>query len=104
MEYQGCNKCKYEKTDRYSYPCSFCVHNAEEHFQPKTNADRIRNMTDGELAEFLVKVNCSYSEPCMTGETDCRWEDYPTHDKGCKDCFLECLQSEVKEGNSNENT
>lgn len=36
-----------------------------------TNADRIRNMTDEELADFLLKVNAAYSEPCMTGETDC---------------------------------
>lgn len=59
-----------------------------------TNADRIRNMTNEELAEFLLKVNSAYSETCMTGETDCKWEDYPTHDKGCKDCFKEWLESE----------
>lgn len=59
-----------------------------------TNADRIRNMTNEELAEFLLKVNSAYSEPYMTGETDCKWEDYPTHDKGCKDCFKEWLESE----------
>ena len=64
--------------------------------KPKTNADRIRNMTDEELAEFLKNVNGSYAEPCMVGEKDCKWEDYPTHDKGCKDCFLEWLQAEVE--------
>ena len=26
----------------------------------------------------------------------CKWEDYPTHDKGCKDCFLEWLKSEAE--------
>lgn len=61
-----------------------------------TNAERIRAMTDEELAEFLLKVNVA-SEPCMTDEGNCKWEDYPTHDKGCKDCFLEWLKSEVKE-------
>ena len=97
MEYQGCNKCKYEKTDRYSYPCSFCVHNAEEHFQPKTNADRIRNMTDEELAEFLVYTQSTIKE-CMIGVADCKYENT---DKDCKDCFLEWLQAEVKESDSN---
>ena len=64
-------------------------------FEGITNADRIRSMTDEELAEFFLKVNTAYAEPCMTGESDCVWEDYPTHDKGCKDCFLEWLKSEV---------
>ena len=66
--------------------------------EPMTNADRIRNLTDEELAEFLVKVNTAYAQPCMISGGDCKWEDYPTRDKGCKDCFLEWLQAEVKEG------
>lgn len=63
----------------------------------QTNADRIRSMSDEELAEFLVKVNTAYAEPCMTGQEDCKWEDYPDHSKGCKDCFKNWLQSEVEE-------
>lgn len=59
-----------------------------------TNGDWIRNMSNAELADFLLKVNTAYAEPCMTGEKDCKWEDYPTHDKGCKDCFKEWLESE----------
>lgn len=67
------------------------------YFKPKTNADRIRSMSNEELAKFLFNVNSAYAEPCMTGEYGhtCKWEDYPTHDKGCKDCFLEWLKSEV---------
>ena len=61
-----------------------------------TNADRIRAMSDEELVKFLLKVNTAYAEPCMTGEGVCKWEDYPTHDKGCKDCFMEWLQSEAE--------
>lgn len=63
----------------------------------QTNADRIRSMTDEELAEFLLKVQNAYAEPCMTGDGVCKWEDYPTHDKGCKDCFKEWLQQETEE-------
>ena len=62
----------------------------------QSNADKIRGMSDEELAEFLLKVSSAYAEPCMTGESDCKWEDYPTHDKGCKNCFLEWLQSEAE--------
>lgn len=54
-----------------------------------TNYEKIKGMSVEELAEFLVKANTAYAEPCMIGETDCKWEDYPTHDKGCKDCFKE---------------
>ena len=61
-----------------------------------SNADRIRSFSDEELAEFLVKVNTAYAEPCMTGQEDCKWEDYPDHSKGCKDCFKNWLQSEVE--------
>ena len=65
------------------------------HFECMSNADRIRSMPDEELAEFFLKVNIAYAESCMTGKSDCVWEDYPTHDKGCKDCYLEWLKSEV---------
>lgn len=102
MEYQGCNKCKYEKTDRYSYPCSFCVHNAEEHFQPKTNADRIRNMTDEELAEWLHNI-CQFENsdhfPMISIynlDTKCEEEIGDNY----KD-LIEWLQAEVKESDSN---
>ena len=62
-----------------------------------TNYEKIKGMSVEELAEFLLKVNTAYAEPCMTGETDCKWEDYPMHDKGCKDCFKEWLESECDE-------
>lgn len=67
-----------------------------------TWGNKIRSMTDEEMAEFLLKVNTAYAEPCMIGEKDCKWEDYPTHDKGCKDCFLDWLQSEVEGVTENE--
>jgi hypothetical protein len=62
--------------------------------KPMTNADRIRNMTDEELAEFLVYTQSTIKE-CMIGVADCKHENT---DKDCKDCFLEWLQAEVEEG------
>ena len=62
----------------------------DEMLKPMTNADRIRNMTDSELAKFLVKVNSTIQD-CMV--LDCKCED---GDKDCCDCFLEWLQAEVK--------
>ena len=54
-------------------------------------------MTDEELAEFLLKVNTAYAEPCMLSGGDCKWENDPTRNKGCKDCFLEYLQSKAEQ-------
>ena len=62
--------------------------------KPKTNADTIRNMSDEELAEFLVYTQSTIKE-CMIGVADCKHENT---DKDCKDCFLEWLQAEVKDG------
>lgn len=64
-----------------------------DYYEVITNAGRIRNMTDEELAGFLVKVNNSYATPCMTGEKTCKYENCPGAYKGCKDCFEEWLQS-----------
>ena len=58
----------------------------QEKEKPKTNADRIKNMTDDELAEFLKEVKEDY-----------QWAnpDYPD----CDDCgeWLEWLKSESEE-------
>ena len=58
----------------------------QEKEKPQTNADRIRNMTDEELAEFLKEVKEDY-----------QWAnpDYPD----CDDCgeWLEWLKSESEE-------
>ena len=58
----------------------------QEKEKPKTNADRIRGMTDDELAEFLKEVKGDY-----------QWAnpDYPD----CDDCgkWLEWLKSESEE-------
>lgn len=102
-----CEKCKYENVCEMPAfirnDVNKCRVFEERKLQkPITNADRIRSMTDEELAEFLLKVNSAYAMPCMTDEKDCKWEDYPTHDKGCKDCFLDWLQSEVEGVTENE--
>lgn len=62
----------------------------------KKNFDRIKEMDIDELANFLLKVNTAH-EPCITGEKDCKWEDYPTHNKSCKDCFKKWLEMGVEE-------
>ena len=56
MEY--CSRCKYQDKREHEAPCAGCIHNALENFEPMTNADRIRSMTDEELAKFLEAVTC----------------------------------------------
>ena len=54
--------------------------------KPKTNADRIRSMSDEELAEFLCKVKSDYQwvDHEFPSEEECgEWEEW--------------LQSEVEE-------
>lgn len=94
MEHDGCKGCRYERENADSVHCQGCKQNAVDKYVKRTNANRIKSMNTEELAEFLLKVNDAYAQPCMTGETDCKWQDYPTHDKGCKDRFKEWLESE----------
>lgn len=62
--------------------------NLYTHRNIKTNADRIRSMSDEELAEFLCKVKSDY-----------QWADheFPSEEE-CGE-WVEWLQSEVEEQN-----
>lgn len=52
-----------------------------------TNADKIRNMTDEELAEWLAEIDHYWDD----GECIVRFKDTHIHDS--KDSILEWLQS-----------
>ena len=57
----------------------------------ETNADRIRNMSDGELTEFITGL----SEHCLAGIGECDCSAYKT----CDNCNVEVkkwLQSEAE--------
>lgn len=64
-----------------------------------TNADRIRAMTDEELAEWLAKQE--YKKPTFDG-----WLPLCNHvmgakichENGCKECWLDWLKQEVSDG------
>ena len=65
--------------------------NLYTHRNIKTNADRIRSMSDEELADFIIELN----ESCLAGAgmVDC------SNNTDCIDCkgiVLEWLQSEVE--------
>lgn len=61
--------------------------------KPQTNADRIRSMTDEELAEMLPTV----SQHCvvyLSDKINCR---HSNCDKGCKNNIKKWLQKEMEE-------
>lgn len=62
-----------------------------------TNADKIRNMSDEELAELITGLN----KECLAGIGECNCSAYKT----CQNCNVEVkkwLQSEVKAEESEE--
>ena len=75
----SCN-CKHNRNSRDNEPCCRCD-------SRKTNADRIRNMSDEELAELM---SCPYMKD-MYDECVHGWHDYD-----CSKCKLEWLQSEAE--------
>ena len=93
------SECKYRhkngmclKDLEYTYK-GFCVDGPCTEFAPQTNADRIRSMTDEELAEFLIQDgDCPQGRRYPYSCPNC---DRLTL-KVCCDCWLDWLQKEVK--------
>ena len=55
------SKCETCARKQYGYLCDGCIHDPDNKdlYEPMTNADRIRAMSDEELAEFLSKTFCN---------------------------------------------
>ncbi len=92
MRDNGCSGCKYEHLKGSEKPCCDCANMHMDKYEPITNADRVRNMSDEELAEFLDIVgedgiSSQYTDvPC-----DCCCEKTE-----CSKCWKEWLQSEAE--------
>lgn len=65
--------------------------NKDLNTKKQTNADKIRNMTDEELAEFLEKVESGHRE-----EIGIKCKD-KCNSWNCAECIRVWLQSEVEE-------
>ena len=85
------NRCK----ECFNMECVFVTGEREDfdtsecpNFRPMTNADRIRQMTDEELAEFLAKLK---TECYLCPVNDCKRVGK------CSDSFLGWLKQEVTE-------
>ena len=79
----SCN-CKHNNNSRDNEPCCRCD-------SKHTNADRIRNMSDEELAEFIEQISTDSMETISFGTKEYKeiWER--------KETAFEWLQSEVEE-------
>lgn len=64
--------------------------------EPQTNADRIRSMSDEELAAFLERVHVDPCSACCDNLYWCRRNNAP--EPVCKNHFLEWLQQPAEEG------
>lgn len=78
-----CN-CKHNNNSRDNEPCCRCD-------SKQTNADRIRSMTNEELAEFNL---CPHMVNWKKGNYDTCV--HPNDKDACKKCMLEWLQSEAE--------
>lgn len=60
---------------------------------PKRNGDRIRNMTDEELAKLLYDVDTNLCNFCAAQRTNTY---YDCEEESCEKCVLAWLKQEVK--------
>lgn len=74
-----------EQADRVE---DYCINHEE---RPMTNADRIRQMTDEELAKLFSNSDCGY---CKLRDT-CYANGF---EKDCEDAWLDWLKQEVQDG------
>lgn len=90
-EHDGCKGCKYEKCNMESKECSGCKQNAVDKYTRMTQADRIRSMSDEELAKFIEQISIDSMDTISFGTKDYKeiWEH--------KETALKWLQSEVEE-------
>ena len=89
-----CNTCQNEN---YCYDGNHqltrdgCADNGWCAYSPMTNADRIRAMSDEELAEFISEQRMSFR--CMLSKDD----GCIIPDMSCKECWLSWLKSPLEE-------
>jgi hypothetical protein len=88
IEHDGCVGCKYEHEDEASPHCDKCTQNSTDKYMPVSNADRIRGMSDEELARWLVDATVC--------ERVCHEDEY-CHGNECVKLVTEWLQQPAKE-------
>lgn len=91
MKNERCTSCKNRIRLTGWVACDGCLYNEglEDRYEPMTNADRIRNMTDEELAEKISRIAHCVFCPIRCGIL--------CTDEECKAKWLSYLRSPVEE-------
>ena len=88
-----CTNCKYSGR-MCQWPCDDCVKGDKWEEKPPTNADRIRAMSDEELAEWLDSISMDWYNEGYTKETsEPQMSAYPATASE----WLDWLKQEVEE-------
>ena len=87
VEHDGCKLCKYENCGMESKECIGCKQNSIDKYKRMTKADRIRSMSDEELALFLCNIHEPDEDTIVIDDKEFFAETE----------ILEWLQSEVEE-------
>ncbi len=91
----NCLDCKNNGTQICSVCCSYQGYPDRWEAKPKTNADRIRAMSDEEMAKFLQED--VFYEPWCPDDVVCvLGEGCQLTDKDCGKCALKWLKQEVE--------
>ena len=73
----NCKTCKYRHRDESEEPCAHCTKNAVDNYEPMTNGDYIRSLSDTELAQIVMYPNeAGFGSSRCTGycyECTLRW-------------------------------
>ncbi len=107
MNIQNCPRCGGSvRSETIGWKCERCLgfidmqggfheHIERSFLPPKTNADRIRAMSDEELAEFLEKVHDFPCEACCDNMERCLRNNAP--EPVCKRHYLDWLLKPAKD-------
>ena len=81
-----CKTCKYRYRDESEEPCAHCTKNAVDNYEPMTNGDNIRSLSDAELAQIVMCPN-----EVGFDEVVCRRDE-----QHCIECTRRWLEAERK--------
>lgn len=88
----NCSNCKHTNKAEDEFPCSVCVRNYIDKYEPTTNYDRIKNMSVEEMAQTIndKTYGCMFRFgcPCNCGD------NYP---ENCVDKIKKWLLQEVSD-------
>lgn len=81
---KSCETCKYQSRYKTDEPCAHCTKNATDNYEPMTNGDYIRSLSDVDLAQIVMCPN-----EIGFDEVECHKDD-----KFCQECTLNWLMAE----------